>query len=111
MTNDFQVPRVSKILERGDDSGLNGAPGAVGQVLKISYQNGNTTVFEEAGLDGDIEATADNRKMTYHFDHMGRPSDVIDDDGFANSYQYYSQGMKNHKLSKSVPPRKQFTVC
>jgi RHS repeat-associated protein len=106
LTNDFQVPRVSKILERGDDSGLNGAPGAVGQVLKISYQNGNTTVFEEAGLDGDIEATADNRKMTYHFDHMGRPSDVIDDDGFANSYQYYSEGMKNHKLGKSGSTQK-----
>ena len=44
--------------------------------------------------------------MTYHFDHMGRPSDVIDDDGFANSYQYYSEGMKNHKLSKSGSTQK-----
>ena len=34
--------------------------------MKISYTNGNITTFEEPGLDGDIEQTADNQKTVYH---------------------------------------------
>ena len=44
-TNDFRVPRVSKVSETGQKN-------APGQELKISYENGNTTIFEEPGLDG-----------------------------------------------------------
>lgn len=93
-TTDLKVPRVSRISEKGTIDQL-------GQELKITYQNGNTTVFEEPGKDGDIEQTADNKKTTYHFDNMGRPTDILDDDGYANNYAYYSEGMKNHKLSKT----------
>ena len=58
-----------------------------GQRMKISYRNGNTTVFETQGLDGEISRTGDNRKFTYHFDNFGCPADVSDEDGAANSYQ------------------------
>ncbi len=92
-TNDFQVPRVSKVSETGQKN-------APGQELKISYENGNTTIFEEPGLDGQMEHPGDNKKTTWHFDNMGRPTDVLDADGFANNYSYYTSGMKNHKLSK-----------
>lgn len=92
-TNDFRVPRVSKVSETGQKN-------APGQELKISYENGNTTIFEEPGLDGQMERPEDNKKTTWHFDNMGRPTDVLDSDGFANNYSYYTSGMKNHKLSK-----------
>ena len=92
-TNDFRVPRVSKVSETGQKN-------APGQELKISYENGNTTIFEEPGLDGQMERPGDNKKTTWHFDNMGRPTDVLDADGFANNYSYYTSGMKNHKLSK-----------
>ena len=92
-TNDFRVPRVSKVSETGQKN-------APGQELKISYENGNTTIFEEPGLDGQMEHPGDNKKTTWHFDNMGRPTDVLDADGFANNYSYYTSGMKNHKLSK-----------
>lgn len=92
-TNDFRVPRVSRIVE-------NGIENQPGQEMKISYANGNTTIFEEPGLDGEIEQTGDNQKTIYHFDNMGRPVDVIENDGYANHYDYYTSGMKNHKLGK-----------
>ncbi|MCI7448603.1 MAG: RICIN domain-containing protein [Blautia sp.] len=92
-TNDFRVPRVSRITEKGAGS-------QTGQEMKISYANGNTTTFEEPGLDGEIGQTADNRKTTYHFDNMGRPTDVLENDGSANHYTYFTSGMKNHKLGK-----------
>lgn len=92
-TNDFRVPRVSKVSETGQKN-------APGQELKISYENGNTTIFEEPGLDGQMERPGDNKKTTWHFDNMGHPTDVLDADGFANNYSYYTSGMKNHKLSK-----------
>lgn len=92
-TNDFRVPRVSKVSETGQKN-------APGQELKISYENGNTTIFEEPGLDGQMERPGDNKKTTWHFDNMGRPTDVLDADGFANNYSYYTSGMENHKLSK-----------
>lgn len=89
-TNDFRVPRISRITEKGSENQL-------GQEMKISYTNGNITTFEEPGLDGDIEQTADNQKTVYHFDNMGRPTDVLENDGYANCYSYYTSGMKNHK--------------
>ncbi len=92
-TSDFRIPRVSKITETGTES-------TPGQELKISYENGNTTIFEEPGLDGELGQTSDNKKITYHFDNMGRPTDVQDSGGYANNYTYYTSGMKNHKLSK-----------
>ena len=91
--NDFRIPRVSRIKENGDGK-------KAGQELKVSYENGNITIFEEPGLDGEISQTADNKKTIYHFDNMGRPTDIRDSDGYANSYTYYTSGMKNHKLSK-----------
>ena len=92
--NDFRVPRVSHIAEKGSD-------GTLGQELNISYENGNTTIFEEPGLDGELSETADNRTTTYHFDNMGQPTDVMDSDGFAGNYAYESSGRKNHKLKKA----------
>jgi len=95
---DFKVSRVSRITEK------NGT--ALGQEMKISYRNGNTTVFEEAGLDGDINSTADNKINTYQFDHMGRPVCIYDQDGNAGSYAYFQDGMKNNKLSKQGSTQK-----
>lgn len=95
---DFKVSRVSRITEK------NGT--ALGQEMKITYRNGNTTIFEEAGLDGDINNTADNRKNTYQFDHMGRPVCIYDQDGNAGSYAYFQEGMKNNKLSKQGSTQK-----
>jgi len=96
--NDFKVPRVSQITERGGTT--------LGQVLKISYKNGNTTIFEEPGLDGNIDTTSDNQTMTYHFDSNGRPTDVCDQDGNANSWTYFKEGIKNNKLSKAGATQK-----
>lgn len=95
---DFKVSRVSRITEK------NGT--ALGQEMKITYRNGNTTIFEEAGLDGDINNTADNRRNTYQFDHMGRPVCIYDQDGNAGSYAYFQEGMKNNKLSKQGSTQK-----
>lgn len=89
---DMSSPRVCKIIEKGK--------GELGQVIKITYKNGSTTVFEEAGIDGDIENTSDNKLYTYHFDEEGRLLCVHDEEGNANSYEYFKEGMKNHKLSK-----------
>ncbi|EKC62571.1 YD repeat-containing domain protein, partial [human gut metagenome] len=100
--NDFRVPRVSRIAEYGSGN-------KAGQEMKVSYENGNTTVFETPGLDGEIAQTGDNRKITYHFDNMGRPTDVMDQDGCANNYTYYTSGSKNHKLDKEGKVQK--TVC
>lgn len=98
-TQDFRIWRVSKITEFGENQ-------TVGQEMKISYENGNTTIFEEPGLDGELSQTADNQKMTYHFDNMGRPTDILDSDGCANTYEYYTTGMKNHKLHKDGSTQK-----
>ena len=96
--NDFRVPRVSKISERcGADTG---------QSLKISYQNGSTTVFEDCGLDGDLAAASDNLITTYNFDNMGRVTDIYDADGNANSYEYYKENLVNHKLKQSGSTQK-----
>ena len=43
------------------------------------------------------------------FDNMGRPTDVMDQDGCANNYTYYTSGSKNHKLDKEGKVQK--TVC
>ncbi|MEE1178678.1 MAG: carbohydrate binding domain-containing protein, partial [Lachnospiraceae bacterium] len=95
---DYTVQRVSRITEKNGDS--------IGQELKISYKNGNTTVFEECGLDGDVDAADDNRTCTYQFDNNGRPVCVINNDGTAESFGYYSEGAKNNKLSKSGSTQK-----
>ena len=90
---DLRVPRVSMVSEYAGQE--------LGQQLKISYRNGNTTIFEEPGLDGEISTTGDNPVMTYHFDNYGSPTDVIDDEGNASSYRYFAEGAKKHKLGKS----------
>ena len=96
---DMNVLRVTHIAEFGKEE-------LAGQEMKVSYENGNKTIFEDPGLDGEISQTADNKKTMYHFDTMGRPTDVIDSDGFANSYEYYTSGMKNHKLKKEGSTQK-----
>lgn len=91
--DDCGVKRVSEVFEHTGPQN--------GQRMKISYRNGNTTVFETQGLDGEISLTGDNRKFTYHFDNFGCPADVSDEDGAANSYQFLREGRKNNKLSKT----------
>ena len=104
--NDFKVPRVSKVTERGSG-------GALGQEMKITYANGNTTIFEEPGLDGLLSSEnaedrkeADNKKTIYHFDNMGHVTGILEPDGFAANYEYYTSGMKNHKLGKDGSTQK-----
>ncbi|HEY9573994.1 MAG TPA: RICIN domain-containing protein, partial [Lachnospiraceae bacterium] len=89
---DMSSPRVCRIIEKGN--------GEVGQIIKIIYKNGSTTIFEESGLDGNIDSSQDNKVYTYHFDDEGRLLCVHDEEGNANSYEYFREGMKNHKLSK-----------
>ena len=91
--DDCGVKRVSEVSENAGPQN--------GQTMKISYRNGNTTVFETQGLDGEISLTGDNRNFTYHFDNFGCPADVSDEDGAANSYQFLREGRKNNKLSKT----------
>ena len=91
--DDCGVKRVSEVFEHTGPQN--------GQRMKIFYRNGNTTVFETQGLDGEISRTGDNRKFTYHFDNFGCPADVSDEDGAANSYQFLREGRKNNKLSKT----------
>ena len=67
--DDCGVKRVSEVFEHTGPQN--------GQRMKISYRNGNTTVFETQGLDGEISRTGDNRKFTYHFDNFGCPADVF----------------------------------
>lgn len=64
-TDDMRVPRISKIEEKSGEE--------TGQSMEISYKNGNTTVFEDCGLDGDLSTQSDNITMTYHFDDMAVP--------------------------------------
>ncbi|MCI5699953.1 MAG: RICIN domain-containing protein, partial [Lachnospiraceae bacterium] len=90
---DHTVKRVGRITEKNGTS--------IGQELKISYKNGNTTIFEECGLDGELSQTGDNRTYTYQFDNNGRPVCVIDSEGNAESFSYFSAGAKNNKLSKT----------
>ena len=92
-TNDMKVPRVSKIYESNGSS--------IGQALLVSYKNGNTTIYEDAGLDGDTNTHGDNIVTTYNFDNFGRATDVYDADGNASSYEYFKDGAKNNKLSTS----------
>ena len=90
---DMSVPRVSSIRETSGNIS--------GQQINLSYRNGNTTVVEDCGLDGNIGAKSDNNIITYNFDNMGRVTDVYDANGNANSYAYYSEGLTNNKLSQS----------
>ena len=72
----------------------------IGQEVKITYRDGNVTVFEEPGLDGDIRKTGDNRIYTYQFDTSGRPVCICEQDGNGASYGYYKEGKKNNRLSR-----------
>lgn len=65
-TDDMRVPRVSKIEEKGGEE--------TGQSMEISYKNGNTTVFEDCELDGDLGTKSDNITMTYHFSTWAVPT-------------------------------------
>lgn len=91
-TRDMRVNRVSEITEYG-------TTGAIGQRLRISYRNGNTTIFESCGMDGNFDTPGDNLVTTCQFDNMGKPVSIYDQDGNANSYQYYMEGQKRNKLS------------
>ena len=96
---DCGTVRVSGIKEKKGS--------ATGQEIKITYKDGNMTVFEEPGLDGQLSgvtessenAALDNRIYTYQFDNSGRPVCVCDQDGNAASYGYFKEGQKNNKLS------------
>ena len=92
-SNDMQVPRVSKVAE------FNGSE--TGQSIAITYKNGNRTTFESCGKDGKLDTKADNLYTIYQFDNLGRPLNVIDDDGNAAAYAYYSSNMNNNKLNTS----------
>lgn len=81
-SNDMGVARVTQVREtNGND---------VGQTVRMSYDNGLVTRFTDGGPDGNIDTPADNRTYTYHFDNLGRCTDVHDQDGNANTYQYFT---------------------
>ena len=81
-SNDMGVARVTQVRE------TNGSD--VGQTVRMSYDNGLVTRFTDGGPDGNIDTPADNRTYTYHFDNLGRCTDVHDQDGNANTYQYFT---------------------
>lgn len=89
--NDMLVQRIAKVTEK---SGT-----LIGQAVKMTYKNGNQTVFESCGNDGDITSTSDNLLSTYQFDNMGRPVSVRDNDGNAAAFDYYTSNQNNNKLS------------
>ena len=91
---DFRVPRVRMFRERGTG-------GTIGRSVEVSYRNGNTTVFQYPGLDGDTTLRADNPVYSYDFDSLGRPLTVYDEEGNASSYRYYEEGRTAHKLKES----------
>ncbi|MBI4858565.1 MAG: RICIN domain-containing protein [Acetobacterium woodii] len=90
-SNDMQVQRISKVTEKSGTT--------TGQTLSITYKNGNQTVFESCGNDGDIAAKTDNLLTTYQFDNMGRPISVRDANGNSAAYDYYSSNLSNNKLN------------
>ena len=95
---DCKVMRVASITEW--KSGSKTDSNNKGQEVKISYRDGNTTVFEEPGIDGNIENTGDNKIYTYQFDSSGRAVCVVDQDGNGASYGYFKEGQKNNRLSE-----------
>ena len=70
----------------------------MGKEVNVTYCDGNVTIFEEPGLDGNINKKEDNRYYTYQFDTSGRPVCVYDQDGKGTSYGYYTEGKKNNRL-------------
>jgi len=94
---DCKVMRVATITEWKSGGKVDSNKG---QEIKISYKNGNMTVFEEPGIDGDLKNIADNKVYTYQFDSSGRPVCVVDQDGNGASYGYYKEGQKNNRLSE-----------
>ncbi|MEI3219760.1 MAG: hypothetical protein V8S08_09330 [Lachnoclostridium sp.] len=91
---DCGTVRVSGIKEKKGS--------ATGQEIKITYKDGNMTVFEEPGLDGQLSgvtessenAALDNRIYTYQFDNSGRSVCVCDQDGNAATCGYFKEGQK-----------------
>ena len=81
-SNDMGVARVTQVRETNGSN--------VGQTIRMSYDNGLVTRFTDGGPDGNIDTPADNRTYTYHFDNLGRCTDVHDQDGNANTYQYFT---------------------
>lgn len=73
----------------------------MGKEVNVTYCDGNVTIFEEPGLDGNINKKEDNRYYTYQFDTSGRPVCVYDQDGKGTSYGYYTEGKKNNRLSRA----------
>ena len=96
-TNSGTVNRVQSVSE----SALDGDTRVDGQTMTFDYKNGNRTVVEDCGVDGNISATADNNKMTYLFDIYGQPVSVYDEDGKGASYKYNNQQNKQHNLTLS----------
>ncbi|MEQ2441176.1 RICIN domain-containing protein, partial [Solibaculum intestinale] len=82
-SNDMGVARVTQVTEYGCD-------GEKGQTIRMSYSNGLITTFTDGGPDGSIDTAEDNRTYTYHFDNLGRCTDVRDEEGNANSYEYFT---------------------
>ena len=88
---DCGVRRVQTIKERNNS--------VYGQEIRITYNNGMQTVYEEPGIDGMLSQEEDNRTYTYQFDNCGRVCCVSDQDGNGASYNYFVQGQKNNKIS------------
>ncbi|MBR3870068.1 MAG: hypothetical protein IKJ17_01000, partial [Clostridia bacterium] len=91
------VSQVKSVTE----SALEGENYINGQTMTFSYKNGNRTVVEDCGLDGNILTTADNNKMTYLFDVYGQPVSVYDEEGNGASYKYSGIENKKHNLTLS----------
>ena len=94
-TTDCNQTRVSQIREVGSS-------GTTGQCVNITYLDGSRTRFEEAGLDGSISSTADNRTFTYHFNRYGNPVSVSDDEGHTSSYQHEPQHAEAERFHGSL---------
>ena len=73
-TNDFRAPCQQSIRNgtENDGSGIKDFPMKT-EILRF---------LKNPGLDGQMEHPGDNKKTTWHFDNMGRPTDVLDADGF-----------------------------
>lgn len=72
-----------------------------GQVMIFNYKNGNQTVIEDCGVDGNISTTDDNNKMTYQFDILGQPVCIYDEDGKGATYKYSNSESAPHQLTLS----------
>ncbi len=92
------LKRVGKVYESTLDSNNQRING---QAMTFEYKNGNQTIVEDCGIDGNISATLDNNKMTYQFDVFGQPISVYDEDGKGASYKYSGLENKQHNMTMS----------